>query len=174
MLPFQRLLEKVGAAPPPVATPYPRWTDLAFLERCDPKVAQFYRYWDCKRGGRAMPSRSDIHPVEIPSFLPGIVLVDVFRDPLHLVYRLVGTREVAYRGNDPTGKDVATHYFGSSRDEVMRNYQLVIDRRSFVYDEDWCMSPVSTMREAGTILLPLSADDAEVDMVLIYNHYHRG
>jgi hypothetical protein len=51
-----------------------------------------------------MPSRADIDPTEIVPFLPGIMLVDVVADERRFVYRLVGTREVAMRGRDPTGK----------------------------------------------------------------------
>jgi hypothetical protein len=153
------------------AWPYPRVTTLEFLERCHPRVADFYRYWDRKRRGRRMPSRADMQPAEMKPFLPGIVLVAVSRDPLRLTYRLVGTREVDYRGFDPTGKDVATSFAGSSQDEVLKNYELVIESRSFVYDQDCLLSADHSFQEAGTLLLPLSDDDDAVNMVIVYNHY---
>ena len=37
-----------------------------------------------------MPRRADIDPAEITRHLPGIQLIDVKRDPLDFVYRLVG------------------------------------------------------------------------------------
>ena len=37
-----------------------RITTLQFLEVCSPPVAEVFHYWDHKRGGRVMPSRSDI------------------------------------------------------------------------------------------------------------------
>jgi hypothetical protein len=39
---------------------YRRSTSLEFLDRCPAPVAAFYRYWDSKRAGRAMPSRADL------------------------------------------------------------------------------------------------------------------
>lgn len=153
------------------AGPYPRSVNLEFLRRCHPRIADFYRYWESKRGTRCMPSRADMVPAEMKIFLPGIVLVAVSHNPLRLVYRLVGTREVEYRGYDPTGKDVAQHFAGSSQHEVMRNYELVIETKSFVYDEDCLLSADHSFQEAGTLLLPLSDDGETVNMVIVYNHY---
>ncbi|NJM91813.1 MAG: PAS domain-containing protein, partial [Rhodospirillaceae bacterium] len=67
-------------------------------------IAAFYAYWAGKRRGSALPARADIDPLEMVALLPGIVLIDVVADARQFVYRLVGTREVAMRGRDPTGK----------------------------------------------------------------------
>ena len=77
-------------------------------------IRALYDYWDGKRGGRRMPARPDIDPLEFVPHLPGIMLVDVVADERRFVYRLVGTREVEARGEDPTGKSVVDKYFGSS------------------------------------------------------------
>jgi hypothetical protein len=164
------LLDEAAAADR-AAWPYPRSVDLEFLQRCHLRIADFYRYWEGKRGGRRMPSRADMVPSEMKIFLPGIVLVAVRHSPLRLTYRLVGTREVEYRGYDPTGKDVAEHFAGSSQHEVLRNYELVIESKSFVYDEDCLLSADHSFQEAGTLLLPLSDDGETVNMVIVYNHY---
>ncbi len=71
---------------------YPRWTSLAFLEFCHPRIRALYEYWNGKRGARRMPRRADIDPMEIPSYLPGIVMVDIGYEPFSLTYRVVGTR----------------------------------------------------------------------------------
>ena len=160
-----------GTAADAALWPYPRSVNLEFLKRCHPRIADFYRYWEGKRGKRLMPSRADMVPAEMKIFLPGIVLVAVSHDPLRLTYRLVGTREVDYRGYDPTGKDVAQHFAGSSQNEVLRNYELVVDSKSFVYDEDCLLSADHSFQEAGTLLLPLSDDGDTINMVIVYNHY---
>jgi len=164
-------LTEESAAADSAAWPYPRSVDLEFLQRCHPRIADFYRYWEGKRGTRRMPARADMVPAEMKIFLPGIVLVAVQHNPLRLTYRLVGTREVEYRGYDPTGKDVAEHFAGSSQNEVLRNYELVIDSKSFVYDEDCLLSADHSFQEAGTLLLPLSDDGDTINMVIVYNHY---
>ena len=47
-------------------------------------------YWQSLRRGRKMPARADLDPVEIPTTLPGALLVDVLDDPLDFRFRLVG------------------------------------------------------------------------------------
>ncbi len=100
----------------PVSEPQPRkaTTVAPDLSGFTPDIAAFCGYWDGKRRGRSMPARCDIDPAEIVPFLPGIMLVDVVADERRFVYRLVGTREVAMRGRDPTGKSVGEGFFGAS------------------------------------------------------------
>ena len=69
-----------------------------------------------------MPARRDIDPTEFVPHLPGIMLVDVVADERRYVYRLVGTREVEARGQNPTGRPVGESFHGSSRENVLRNY----------------------------------------------------
>jgi hypothetical protein len=135
------------------STGYPRTTSLDFLTRCRPATAAFYRYWDGKRRDRAMPSRADIDPLEMSSWLAGTALVDVKHTPdgpapYELRYRLVGTRPTALRGQE--------------------NYRLVITGKTHVYDWDRTPATDGFSREAETLLLPLSADGETVDMVLVY------
>jgi hypothetical protein len=153
------------------ATNYPRCLTQEFLDRCHPRQAEFFRYWDSKRRGRRMPARIDIVPADLTLYLPDLIIVDVRHDPLHLTYRFVGVREIEYRGYDPTGKDVSTHFVGRSRDEVLLNYRLAIEHRSFVYDEDPVFSADGRFREVGTLLLPVSDDDETVSMVLIHSTF---
>ena len=165
---------------------HPRLLTLAFLNRCTPRIAEAYHYWDRLRGNRLMPSKTDINPVDIPHLLPGIVLVDVLDHEPWLRYRLVGTYQVAMRGRDPTGQPVRDNYLGHHlgrqeyEDAVLENYRLVIERRSFVYDycyitRDGVVMPIhwqgQAIREEGTLLLPLSSDGEAVDMVMAYTDY---
>ncbi len=148
---------------------YPRQTSLDFLNQCSPRVASFYRYWDGKRHGRAVPSRSDLDPVEMKEWLPGITLVDVLSNPRRLIYRLVGTRITELRGRDVTGMSVEEGYIGSSLDEVLENYRLVIEEGKFVYDWDPLPSPDGWLQEPEGLLLPLSTDGKTIDKVIIYS-----
>jgi hypothetical protein len=152
---------------------YPRKTSLDFLEHCSPRVASFYRYWDSKRDGRAMPSRADLDPVEMKPWLPGITLVDVNHDPYSLVYRLVGTKLTELRGRDVTGMTVEEGFIGSSLEDVLENYRLVIEEKQIVYDWDPLPSPDGWFQEPEGILLPLSSDGETVDKVIIFSEVRR-
>jgi len=154
-------------------SPYPRTTSIDFLQRCRPRTAAFYRYWDGKRRGRLMPARSDIEPLEMKAWLAGTALIDVTRDPAApngtaLRYRLIGSRPTILRGKDVTGMRVETGYFGASLEAALENYRLVIEEKTLVYDWDRTPAPDGFAREGETLLLPLGADGETVDMVLVY------
>jgi hypothetical protein len=134
-------------------------------------IAAFYAYWDGKRGNRGMPARSDIDPLEMVSFLPGIVLIDVVADARRFVYRLVGTREVAMRGRDPTGKSVAEGFYGASAIASMASYQDVVDRRAPRLERREFTTPEGRYGREQVILLPLSADGMRVTMIIAYTHH---
>src|SRR5262249_39099066 len=149
-----------------------RWTTVGFLEICSAAVVEIYGYWNRRRGERPMPSRPDIDPTEITRHLPGIQLVDVKRNPLDFIYRLVGTREVAARGHDPTGQRVAESFFGLSADDVLANYRRVVATGSFVYDFDKFTTPSGRFVQDESLFLPLAdAAGAISQMILIYTHY---
>ncbi|HEX6094048.1 MAG TPA: PAS domain-containing protein, partial [Dongiaceae bacterium] len=101
-------------------------TTLEFLSVCSGPVRDIYAYWDRRREGRRMPSLTDIKAAEFAGHLPGIVFVEVQRDPLNYVYRSVGAREIEARGSDPTGKSVADYWHGGGGMEaVLGNYNYV-------------------------------------------------
>lgn len=148
---------------------YPRTSDLdVFLGRALKRTQGFYRYWDSKRGQRRMPSRSDIDPVEMRIWLPGIQLVDVFHHPRRLVYRLVGQVDVDFRGYNPTGRTVEECSVGLTLADTLKNYDIVISQRTFVYDYSDYKSASGLLRSQECILLPLSEDDDLVNMVMTY------
>jgi hypothetical protein len=142
-----------------------------FAVVCSPAVRSMHAYWDRMRGDRPMPARRDIDPAEITRYLPGILLVDVRHDPLDFTYRLVGTREVAARGNDPTGQRVAQHAFGESADEVLDNYRTVVAERTVLYDRERFTSKGGRFVQDESLFMPLSDDGGAVNMVLVYTHY---
>ena len=118
-----------------------------------------------------MPLRSDIHPADIPRHLPGIVLVEVKREPLDFIYRLVGTREVAARGSDPTGKRVAENWYGSDAEDVLVNYRRVVESCSFLYDKDSFARSDGRQVQDESLFLPLGGDGGDVRQILVYSFY---
>ena len=134
-------------------------------------IVMFYRYWDSKRRGRLMPARADIDPSEIVPLLPGIVLIDVLPDARRFVYRLVGTREVAMRGRDPTGKSVAEGFYGASADASIASYQDVVTRRALRLERREFTTPDGRYGREQVILLPLSDDGEHVNIIIAYTHH---
>lgn len=74
----------------------------------NPALRKFFTYWDTVRGGRAMPRRCDIDPIDMPrDVLPHVVLLDVVREPLDFRYRLAGTIVVERSGFELKGRLVS-------------------------------------------------------------------
>ncbi len=170
---------KFGEEVPPAPEPdYPRTTALDFLARCRPATAAFYRYWEQKRGSRAMPARGDLDVLEMKPWLAGLALIEVKRGPQQaggdpaapyaLRYRLIGTRPTQLRGREVTGLTVDEGYFGASLAAALENYRLVIEEKRVVYDWDRTPATSGFAREGETLLLPLSSDGESVDMVVVY------
>jgi len=164
---------RVAAYPVEPAIHDDRLVTRDLLERCSQRSRELFVYWDEKRGERAMPARADIDPIEFRFHLPGVILVDVYRDPMRFVYRVVGTREVEARGMDPTGKEVHESWFGSSLQRVLENYFYVVDQGSYLCDFERGLSDKGRLRECEVLFLPLGDDGQTVNKILIYSHYDR-
>ena len=120
-----------------------------------------------------MPARPDIDAVEMVRHLPGLMIIDVVADERRYVYRLVGTREVEARGRDPTGKPVGETFHGSSRENVLRNYDQVCRERAALFDDYSFSLPAGRLIDEQVIFLPLSADGEAVNQILVYTHHRR-
>jgi hypothetical protein len=137
-----------------------------WFERAGENVRQLYTYWWGKcRDGR-LPSRADIDPTEIPRLLPYLTIVEVVPDERRYVYRLVGTKEVEIRGQDPTGKSVAEAYYGPSVQEAFASYDRTIDGRPH-YDDSPFVGPDGRYNDDEMLFLPLSDDGEKVTRVLV-------
>jgi len=141
------------------------------LKRATGGVAQVFRYWDRKRGGRDMPSSDDIDFLELRPWLPGIMLVEVMQGfPRDLIYRVVGERAVRQRGYDPSGMSVRQSAHGHSAEDALETYGTVVDRRLPLYC--WDEPQALAGQVSNTLALPLSRDGKSVDRVLVYGEDH--
>ena len=135
-------------------------------------IIAFHDFWLGKCRGRAMPARADFDPAEMVAFLPGIALIDVVDDPRRFVYRLLGTREVAMRGNDATGKGVAEGYFASSAEAALASYDDVVCRRAPRFEQRRFITPDNRIGHEQTVILPLSDDGRAVNKMIAYTHHY--
>lgn len=118
-----------------------------------------------------MPSRADIDPLALKRFLPGIILIDVVDDERRYVYRLVGTREVAMRGKDPTGQSMIQGFFGPSLEEALSIPDRVVATRAPLFLHRSFIAPDRRLGDEDLVMLPLSADGERVNMILGYTHH---
>ena len=133
-----------------------------------PQLAQLYRYWDRRRGDRAMPTRRDILPEELGSALLGnLFLVDVVRDAEapRFRYRLVGTSLTAIMDQELTGKFVDQMPF-LYRKFALPAYREILRAGRPTYKETNAFEGWLVIRYKRLLLPLASPDGAQIDMVM--------
>ncbi|MBM3547345.1 MAG: PAS domain-containing protein [Alphaproteobacteria bacterium] len=135
-----------------------------------PNLVRLYRHWDEMRRGRAMPSRADVDPLNLPALLGNLILIDVLREPLRFRYRLIGSRLTERVKRDMTGK-----FFDEVPEPVYR--ARLYEWHGGCVDEKVPRAAVTARRlldrwEPYEILtVPLSTDGTLVDMTLTGIYY---
>lgn len=145
----------------------------ALIAASHPDIRTVVDYWRAKAGPRRMPCRTDIDPGDLKPFLPRITLVDVVPDARRFVYRLVGTEEVASRGNDPTGRSVAEAYFAAAPEESLIYYEYVAQHCEPCCFRGDYRAPDGALEKQDVIFLPLSEDGARVSIILVFYYDYR-
>ena len=143
---------------------------LPTVETCRKELKEIYTLWGMLRGGRTMPSRRDFNPAAARALLPHLLLVDVFpgtpREKRFRV-RLHGTAQVSYQGMDWTGAYIHEKTDPVSADRLCAVGDHIVETR-----EPWISTgnlywlPHKRYRQFETILLPMSDDDTNVNMIL--------
>lgn len=141
--------------------------DLALPPDCHPKIRALYEYWAGRRQDRAMPARADLDPIDIPSLLPFVFLIDVRDgDPPQLTYRVFGTGLVELFGYDFTRQEVGKGTMPEHLPEVLARYARVIRERAPYYHRALLRDRLNDYTEVDRIILPLSGGGARVDQMI--------
>lgn len=145
-------------------------------ELSDPDLTKFYDYWSSLRGGRPMPSRRDLDPLQIPAaYLPDLMLIDVVHEPLRLKYRLIGTHVVTASGEDRTGRFFDDVSFFKLHPAVMRQFeQVATSGRPLHSLEPFTNFVNGTTYEVDRLMLPLSGDGVRADMLVVLFQFKSG
>lgn len=145
----------------------------------DQRLECLYRHWRSKCRGRAMPSRADIDPLEIPADTwPHTMLLDVVweRDAPRFRYRRVG--EIFWRGErEPTGRfiDEVLPETAGYRRYVVAIYEEMARRRCALYTENsFTLANRAVPMVTRRVSLPLSIDGDVVNMVLAGHVFEHG
>jgi len=138
---------------------------LALTELRHPLLRNAYDYWCLKKGERELPSRKDISPEDMKTYLANVMLIDVSHDPLDFVYRVFGSGVGRAQGKDYTGKSVRHLEPAEFSALVWHQYLDVVNRRTP------CLHGVVFSSEAKyekyhRVTLPLSSDGLIIDKLL--------
>jgi hypothetical protein len=129
-------------------------------------LVALYDYWRTKRGSRAMPSRSDIDPIEIPKLLPWIIMYDVLPVGGYAI-RLLGEEIASFLGRDATGEtasDVLTPRGAEMAVQVLDS--TVAERAPKFRAGKAYWSAEKDYSDFEACFLPMSPDDRTVDIIL--------
>lgn len=133
------------------------------------ELALLLTYWRGKSAEQGLPSRQDIDPLDIPTLLPFIFLVDVLRDAdrdLRYRYRLIGTRLVDRYGYDLTGRYLDTLKDRLSYDEIVADYTACVTTRQPVTGAYRYVDSAGRKWHYQRLVLPLSEGDGPVNMLM--------
>jgi hypothetical protein len=145
-------------------------TRLLSIDKCRPELRDLYRHWQKLRGTRTMPARRDFEPAAVRHLLPHLMLIDVFPEmprERRFRVRLHGTAQVEYQKTDWTG-----YYLHQKTDQVSADRLCAVGDHIVATREPWISTgalywlPAKPYSTFETILLPLSDDDAVVNMIL--------
>ena len=132
-----------------------------------PVLGPLLRYWQGKRGARALPARRDIDPLEMgPDLLPHLLLTDLLDRGTRVRFRLVGTTLVKRLGFDPTGRYLEGEMKGGWWDTVAALHRLAYAERAPFYGESELTWDGGRRIEARMLLLPLSQDGPDPAIAL--------
>jgi len=129
-------------------------------------LARLYDYWKAKRGARPAPARADLDPVEMPRMLPHLMLIDVLDGGARFRYRLAGTEIESRFGCSMAGRYIDELMRGRYSDYLHVLYRELLSSRRPLYSESAYGSDENAPMQTRRLMLPLSTDGTEIDMVL--------
>ncbi len=130
-----------------------------------PALCLAFAYWREKRGDRTFPSRKDIAPEEMRTYLANVMLVEVARQPLDFVYRVFGSGIAAAHGEDYTNKSVRDLQPPEFAALIWDQYADVLEKETpqlhgVVFQTE------SQYHEYQRLTLPLSSNGVTIDKLL--------
>jgi hypothetical protein len=139
--------------------------------REEPILLALYTYWEGVRGGKDVPDRRDIDPVDMPRFiLPHLALTEV-DDDMRMKVRLVGTEIVRAHRQDTTGKFATEYMQGEYLDYVTSLYAQLRASRLPLFSES-IFRHADTHLQTSRLILPLTLGGTEVRIGMMAQIFH--
>ncbi len=132
-------------------------------------------YWASKCGGRAIPRRADIDPLELPAqHMPYLSILDVLPQTNDFRFRVIGTGITERLGRDSTGKTVREVYAAAdreTRDWMLEVYQAVVTHKRPVLKRGTLRMVQKEFVDFEALHVPLSEDGERVSMLFGRTHF---
>jgi hypothetical protein len=143
-------------------------------ELTSPKIAALARYWQEKRGQRAMPLWRDIDPAEIKPLLPHLLVSRYEWKPFRVRYALVGTWLAHFAGGDFTGRYLdELDFSGEDTDWLAHHQRFIADGKpAFGICRFVTQSGLERDYESG--MFPIAGEDGKIERSLGIEDWARG
>ncbi len=122
-------------------------------------------HWEKLRGDRRAPLRSDFNPMQVPSHLPHLIMLEP-NLPESSIIRIFGTELVRRLGLDLTGHDIFSLYEGEEQDKVRELTHLVADEEAIALVYSSWNTPTGYSFKTENLWLPLASPDGNVTRIL--------
>ncbi len=132
----------------------------------NPALRHVISYWFDTCGGRPMPARRDISPIEIPSVLAQIWLCDYLPESGRVRYRLAGEEINDFWGFNLSGKYLDEIISNERLASVTNRARIALELPAIVYDGACLFLTEEITRNGERIILPLSDDGRTVNALL--------
>ncbi len=133
-----------------------------------PKIRAIIDYWrSIHTAAGGLPGFAQISPLDIPSLLEDIWILDVQRNPYRFTVRLIG--EKTRRSGAPFRKGFDFDDLGGGKvpEHLLKVLLSVVEK----HEPDWYRGPPNVphtveLRELERVMLPLASDGKNVDAIL--------
>jgi hypothetical protein len=134
-----------------------------------PRVHEFHDYWQRLRGTRRFPAKTEIEIAAIPQLASGLILLEVFREPLDFEYRIIG-EDIASRLGHLKGRRVREAVLVNVGSSAYDNYCAVVTAGQPQFLEGMARPATEGGRPRllSRVHCPLSADGQTVDHIISY------
>jgi hypothetical protein len=144
---------------------------MAAAEMVPSHHSDLYKYWNAVRGARAMPTRSDIDPLDVVKLLPFVGLIERRDDAYY--WRLMGTGIVDHFGRDLTGEPYGAHFSPAAFvAATVAAFDAALDQEAPFFDEFLYYPLRGAPNSVSRLVCPLASDGAHLPMV-IHTRIHR-
>ena len=134
---------------------------------------QSLKYWLNKKGARAMPSRRDLDPVEMPHLLPHVLLLDVMHEPLDFRYRLIGTTVEYHLHRSLVGLRLREISHQAPGSIIWTTLEGIVADKQPVSSSIPYVGPHKEYKTAEDLIMPLSDNDDTVNMMFVTVAYSK-
>ena len=129
-------------------------------------LRRFVAYWIARAGDRAMPSFTDIDPIDIPWALSRLYVVRVIDGGADFVYRLAGEAINDRHGQSLSGKRCSDLFPPTVTEQIFTRWRRLIAEPAGCYTDSEHPTNAGWRIRGRRALLPLGPPDGPADHVI--------